>query len=125
AAGRYEPAGSRRESEYRRGADVGPRLLLPETVLYRPGRPPLHSLLPDALRPRSLWLSFEPCRAPGSTGASPTGLSGSKTHRAMAKLGPAYTSLGESTKSNRGICTLRLGSPGGRQRPALVPDTRL
>ena len=50
---------------------------------------------------------------------------GAKRIEQWPSLGPAYTSLGEITKSNRGICTLRMGSSGERQRSALVPDARL
>ena len=67
----------------------------------------------------------EPRGASGSARVASAGLPRNKADRGLANLGPPDTSVGESTKSNGRIRTLRMGSPGKRARTAVVRDACL
>ena len=96
-------------------ADVGSVVTTPEAVLHRARPSAVDADAIDALRPRDLRFSLEPCRSPRAAWLEGSGLSRRHASGGLAELDLAGPALGESTGSRRRLRTFGVGSRGAER----------
>src|SRR5205807_2116936 len=109
-------------AQYRLGAHLGALLLLSEAVLHGARQSALEARSPDALRPRGVGFSLQPCRTSRPARPAGSGLPEDPSNRRLALVGPADSAVGQIAARDRRVRAFGLGSSSTGSRVAQLRD---